>query len=504
MRARRFRLPGTGAFSAFEFLDILVNNTIRSLTNRASWGNETREGAMRRRGSRSWFAVRGLRSVAYAAALVLLGGAVFSLAATSKTPRKTEPARAGERSSAARGARAMFSEGRRVFRHQTFGDEAFWGDTIQLHRAISGAANGGVGAGVSPATALKVGLKVDADRLPRAVAKAIKAGEVDLNDPKTTLALLKLGAVVGVKGRFSRDGDRLTSMGITCALCHSTVNDSFAPGIGQRRDGWPNRDLDVGAIVSLAPNLQPVADLLGTDVDTVKKVLAAWGPGKFDATLTLDGKGFRPDGKTAAVLLPAAYGLAGVDRATYTGFGSVTYWNALVANLEMHGQGSFTDARLDDAAKFPVAARNRLGHTRAPRDQVSRHLPALHFYQLALEAPKPPAGSFDRRAAARGERLFEGKATCANCHVKPTFSEPGHNMHEPAEVCVDSFQADRSPEGKYRTTPLRGLWARQKGGFFHDGRFPTLGAVVEHYDGCFGLGLSGDEKRDLVEYLKSL
>jgi hypothetical protein len=457
---------------------------------------------MRRTGAGGVFG-KGLRSLAYAVALVLLGGGMFSLAALSKTPRKSEAPRKADRPT--RDARAMFREGRSVFRNETFGDEAFWGDTIQLHRAIEGAANGGVGPGVSPETALKVGLKVDANRIPAAVAKAIKAGKVDLKDPKTTLALLKLDAVVGVKGHFSRDGKQLTSMGVTCALCHSTVNDSFAPGIGQRRDGWPNRDLNVGAITALAPNLQPVADLLGADVATVKKVLNSWGPGKFDAELLLDGKAFKPDGGTAATLIPAAFGLAGVDLATYTGWGSLTYWNAFVANLEMHGQGSFTDTRLDDAAQFPVAAKFRMGHTRAARDKISRHLPALHFYQLALKAPKAPRGGFDRVAARRGKALFEGSATCANCHVKPTFSEPGHNLHEPEEMCVDSFHADRSPTGKYRTTPLRGLAAaRTKGGYYHDGQFPTLDAVVDHYDGCFGLGLTGPQKSDLVQYLKSL
>jgi hypothetical protein len=461
---------------------------------------------MGRRRLRRLLGARTVRSVASAAALLLLGGALFNVAAMSngtsarKDDRRAKPRPAND----ARTALATFREGRKVFRHETFGDEAWWGDTLKLHRAIGGEANGGVGPGVSPKTALAVGLKVDAKRIPRAVAKAIKAGKVDLDDPATTLALLKLDAVVGVKGHFNRSGKRLTSMGVTCALCHSTVDDSFAKGIGIRRDGWPNRDLNVGAIVSLAPNLQPIADLLGADVDTVKKVLNSWGPGKFDAELPFDGKAFRPDGGSAATLLPAAYGLAGVDRATYTGWGSLTYWNALVANLEMHGQGSFTDSRLDDAEKFPIAARTRQGHTRAPLDRISRKLPALHAYQLALKAPKPPRGSFDREDAREGKRLFEGKGTCANCHVKPTFSEPGYNMHEPEEICTDSFQADRSPEGKYRTTPLRGLWARSKGGFYHDGRFPNLGSVVDHYNGCYGLDLTQGEKHDIVEYLKSL
>jgi len=465
---------------------------------------------MRLRAVRQLLTARGARTVASAAALVLLGGALFNVAAlssSSPTPNPSAQAaskRSEARKNATKKAKAIFRKGKRFFRNATFGDEAFWGDALQLHRAISGAANGGVGPGVSPKTALSVGLKVDSKRLPRAVKRAIAKGKVDLDDPATTLALLKLRAVIGVKGHFNDKGTRLTSMGITCAFCHSTVDDSFAPGIGRRLDGWPNRDLNVGAIVSLAPNLQPIADLLGTDVDTVKKVLAAWGPGKFDAELFLDGKGFRPDGKTAATLLPAAYGLKGVERHTYTGWGSVTYWNAFVANLEMHGQGTFYDPRLDDAEKFPVAARHRMGHTRAKRDRITSKLGPLHFYQLGLKAPKPPRGSFDRQDARDGRDLFEGKATCANCHVKPLFTEPGYNLHEPEETCTDSFQADRSPEGKYRTTPLGGLWARSKGGYYHDGRFADLGAVVTHYDRCLGLGLTQDEKHDLVQYLKSL
>ena len=415
---------------------------------------------MRRGGPETSFAMRGLRSVALAAALVLLGGAIFSLAAMSQTPRAQDAARKGQRATPARGAQAMFREGRRVFRHETFGDEAFWGGTIQLHRAIAGEANGGVGPGVSPETALKVGLKVDANRIPRAVARAIKQGKVDLEDPKTTLALLKLDAVVGVKGRFSRNGKRLTSMGITCALCHSTVNNSFAPGIGQRRDGWPNRDLNVGAIVSLAPNLQPVADLLGADVDTVKKVLAAWGPGKFDASLTLDGKGFRPDGKTAAVLLPAAYGLAGVDRATYTGWGSVTYWNALVANLEMHGQGNFTDTRLDDAAKFPVAARHRMGHT--PRRARSGQ-------QAPAGAALLPAGAGRAKAARRQLQSQGGQPRQAPLRGR------GHVRELPrqADVLGARIQPARAVGGVRRQLPGRSL---ARGQVPHDAAARPVGA----------------------------
>jgi hypothetical protein len=397
----------------------------------------------------------------------------------------------------------MLVSGRATFRDDTFGSESFWGDKLQLHRAIAGAQNGGVGPGVSPKTALAVGLKVDVDALPPELQQALRRGEVDLDDPAVTLALLKLRAVVGVAGFFD-GGGRLRSMGIQCALCHSTVDDSFAPGIGHRLDGFAARDLNVGAIVSLAPDLRPVARLLGTDVATVKKVLAAWGPGKFDAELFLDGKGFRPDGKTAATLIPPAYGLAGVNLHTYTGWGSVPYWNAFVANLEMHGQGVFFDPRLDNAKQFPVAARNRSGHVTNSPDLITPKLAALHFYQLALAAPEPPSGSFDPAAAARGAKLFSGKAECATCHVPPLFTEPGWNLHTPAEIGIDRFQADRSPTHRYRTTPLKGLWAHQKGGFYHDGRFATLRDVVDHYDGFFELGLTPGEKRDLVEYLKSL
>jgi hypothetical protein len=394
-------------------------------------------------------------------------------------------------------------EGRDTFRYATFGDEAFWGDGIGLHLALAGANNGGVGPGVSPATALSVGLKVDVDALPRSLVRDLSRGKVDLQNPATTLALLKLDAVVGVTGIFDDKG-RLSSMGIQCALCHSTVDDSFAPGIGHRRDGWANRDLNVGAIISLAPRLESVAAVLGADVPTVRAVLASWGPGKFDAVLFMDGKAFRPDGKSGAVLIPPAFGLSGVNLHTWTGWGSVTYWNAFVANLEMHGQGSFYDPRLADAARFPVAARNGYDDVRAEEDRVTPLLPALHFYQLALDAPAPPRGSFDRWAAKRGEDLFADKAGCARCHVPPLFTEPGWNMHTGAQIGVDDFQADRSPDQRYRTSPLRGLWTHGKGGYYHDGRFATLAAVIDHYDRHFSLGLSGGEKRDLAEYLKSL
>lgn len=396
-----------------------------------------------------------------------------------------------------------FAQGKQTFRFDTFGDEAFWGDTLHLHQAIEGAKLGGVGPGVSPITALNVGLKVDVDALPASLVEALKEGKVNLNDPATTLALLKLNSVLGLTGHFNSQG-QLSSIGIQCALCHSTVDNSLAPGIGHRLDGWANRDLNVGAITSLAPNLTPVANLLGVSVATVKTVLAGWGPGKFDAELFLDGKGFRPDGKTAAVLIPPAFGLAGVNLHTWTGWGSVTYWNAFVANLEMHGKGTFFDPRLNNAAQFPIAAANRFGKVRNTPDLITGKLADLHFYQLAIPAPKPPKGSFDPEAAERGKELFSGVAKCSTCHVPPLFTEPGWNMHTASEIGIDDFQASRAPDDRYRTSPLKGLWTHTKGGFYHDGRFATLDAVVQHYNTFFGLGLTDQEKHDLVEYLKSL
>ena len=434
--------------------------------------------------------------------VVLFSLSAYSFSASVQAQHSSKPLSDNDRLISAH-AQRMVVEGRRIFRYDTFGSEAFWGDALQLHKAIAGEKNGGVGPGVSPKTALSVGLKVDAEALPASLVAQIKAGKVDLDDPATTLALLKLNAVVGVTGKFDKAGN-ITSMGIQCAFCHSTVDDSFAPGIGKRRDGWANRDLNVDAIVSLAPNLAPFTDLLGVDVATVKKVLASWGPGRFDAELDKDGKALRPDGKQAGTLIPPAFGLAGVNLHTWTGYGSVPYWNAYVAATEMHGSGTFFDRRFDDKDQYPVSARSGSGNTRGKPDLVSSKLAALHFYQLAIPAPKAPAGSFERAAAARGKALFDDKARCASCHVPPLFTEPGHNLHTPAEMGVDSFQADRSPTHMYRTAPLAGLWTHQKGGFYHDGRFATLKDVVEHYDEHFKLGLNDKEKDDLVAYLKSL
>src|SRR5215469_12725664 len=362
----------------------------------------------------------------------------------------------------------LIAKGKQTFRFATFGDEAFWGGTLGLNKTIAGAANGGIGPGLSPKEALALGLKVDVNALPKSLQQAILAGQVNLDDPATTLALLKLNAVVGVKGFFDSSGN-LSSVGIECALCHSTVDNSLIPGIGHRLDGWANRDLNVGAIIGFAPNLQPIASLLGTDVATVQKVLSAWGPGKFDAELLLDGKGFQPNGRSAATLIPPAFGLAGINLHTWTGWGSIPYWNAFVAVLEMHGQGDFFDPRLDNAKQFPIAAANHFGHITVKHDLVTPKLPGLQAYELSLRAPKPPEGSFNAQAAALGKALFDGPAECSTCHVPPIFTEPGENLHTGQQIGIDSFEANRSPTHMYRTAPLRGLWTHSKGGFYHDG-----------------------------------
>ncbi|MBI2815980.1 MAG: hypothetical protein HYX72_03475 [Acidobacteria bacterium] len=459
-------------------------------------------------------------------------------------PGNQPPTEVGFSQTIRQNADQMLTEGKTIFRFDTFGDESFWSGALQLHRAILGLPNG-VGPGLSPRAALNLGLKVDMDALPASLIQDIQQGRVDLDAPATTLALLRLNAMVGVMGIFDQpltnpaqaeSRGALRSVGITCALCHSTVDNAFAEGIGHRLDGWANRDLNVGAIIALSPNLTPLADVLGVGVETVRTVVNSWGPGKFDAELILDGKGFRPDGKSAATLLPPAFGLAGVNLHTWTGaWGGVTYWNAFVANLEMQGKGTFFDPRLNDAAQFPVAARNGFGNVRNSPDLITPKLAALHFYQLAIPAPSglsavpgattPPGGPpaapgtppapgtgvtlppnvpLNQAAVARGESLFKGKAQCATCHVPPLFTEPGWNLHTPAEIGIDDFQANRSPDKRYRTAPLRGLWTHQKGGFYHDGRFATLRDVIDHYNTFKSLALTEQEKNDLAAYLLSL
>jgi mono/diheme cytochrome c family protein len=355
--------------------------------------------------------------------------------------------------------------GKEIFRFDTFGDETFWTDTLRIHEVIQTA--------VSPLTALSVGLKVDADALPPGTLES-----ADLNAPATTVALLKLNAVVGLKGMVETiDGkDTLTRVGVTCALCHSTVNNSVRAGIGQRLDGWPNRELDPGAIIALSPAVTPEQ----------KAVYNSWGPGKYDAR-------FNFDGQSDPTLIPPAYGLAGVSSVTFTGDGDrPAYWNRYVAVTQMHGHGSFSEPRLGI----------NVNNTDGTPDLVEAKLPALEAYQLSLTAPPPPAGSFDASAAARGGIVFEGPGQCATCHSGEAFTDANTRLHEPSEVPTDPTHAQRSATKMYRTTPLRGVW--QHAPYFHDGSAATLADLVERYDAASGLDLTAEQKADLAEYLKSL
>jgi cytochrome c5 len=356
-------------------------------------------------------------------------------------------------------------DGRKIFRYDTFGDEKFWTDTARMQEVVQSS--------VSPSLALKVGLKVDADAIPPAVAQAIKAGQVDLNNPATTVTLLKLNAVVGLQGtvRTINGKDTLVRLGITCALCHSTVNNSFAPGIGQRQDGWPNRDLNVGAIIALSPAITAEQ----------KAVYNSWGPGKYDPRFNLDGK-------STPLALPPAYGLARVRSETYTAEGPISYWNAYVAVTQMHGQGNFSDKRLG------------INITQSP-DLVTPKLGALRRYQHSLRTPRPARGSFDAAAAGRGRTLFN--RSCASCHIGATGTDNNTGkLHAPDETGVDGAYAARTANKGYRTTPLRGL--AQHAPYFHDGSAATLADVVAHYNRVRNLGLTAEQQRDLVEFLKTL
>lgn len=362
---------------------------------------------------------------------------------------------------------ATIASGQQTFRFDTYGDESYWTDTLRMHEVIAGS--------VSPATALSVGLKVDMDALPPAVVMAIQQGKIDLNSPATTVALLKLGAVVGVKGTVSAN-NTLTSVGITCALCHSTVDNAFAPGIGHRLDGWPNRDLNVGAIVALSPKVP----------SAVKAVLQSWGPGKYDPR-------FNIDGKNTPLVIPPAFGMRHVARETYTGDGVVSYWNDYVAVTQMHGHGSFSDARI------AVNIDN-------PPDLVTSKLEALRAYQFSIETPAPQSTA-DAATIQRGKQVFMGAGGCANCHYGVALSDINAGvLHSPAEVGQDPAYALRTATKLYRTTPLRGLWnpPQLRGPYFHDGSAATLAQVVDHYIAVFALHLSTQQKADLVAYLKTL
>jgi mono/diheme cytochrome c family protein len=361
----------------------------------------------------------------------------------------------------------LVAQGQQVFRYDTFGDEKYWTDTLRMHEVIAAA--------VSPKAALGVGLKVDVDSLPDAVRSALAAGQVNLDDPAVTVALLKLNAVVGVRGQVQtvNGKDVLQRVGVTCALCHSTVDNSFAPGIGKRLDGWPNHDLDPGAIVALSPAVD----------QATKAVLRTWGPGMYDPRTNFDGE-------STPLVIPPAYGLLGVDKETYTAEGPVSYWNAYVAVTQMHAQGTFVDPRLG------------VSIVQNP-DLVTAKLPALREYQLSIQAPKPPASSIDAAAAERGRALFAGAAGCATCHSGSTYTDINSGkLHAPSETGMDPRYAERTTQKAYRTTPLRGLAFHAP--YFHDGSARTLAEVVEHYDRARALHLSDQQKRDLAEYLKTL
>ena len=383
---------------------------------------------------------------------------------TAVTPTGAEAVSSASQSS----SHARLADGRGIFRFDTFGDETFWTDTLRMHEVIR--------TSVSPKTALSVGLKVDADALPPAVKAGIANGTIDLNAPATTVTLLELGAVVGVVGQVDAN-NTLTRVGITCALCHSTVDNSFAPGIGSRLDGWPNRTLNVGAIVALSP----------TPTAAQKAVYNSWGPGKYDPR-------FNIDGKNIPVVLPPAFGLRHVKREVYTGDGVVSYWNAYVAITQMHGHGRFVDPRIG------VNVSN-------PPDLVSAKLAPLREYQFSLDAPEPVAGTVDRRSANRGRMVFNSTARCASCHLGNALTDVNANrLHTPEEVGQDPAYVLRTATKLYRTTPLRGLWHPPQlvGPYFHDGSAPTLEAVVDHYVKLLGLTLTTGQKADLVEYLKTL
>lgn len=366
---------------------------------------------------------------------------------------------------------ALVEQGRQIFRYDTFGDEAQWSDALRMHEVIAAA--------VDPVTALSVGLKVDAQALPAAVVAGIQDGSVNLKDPATTVALLKLNAVLGVRGTVETVNgvDKLVRVGITCALCHSTVDDSFAKGIGKRLDGWPNRDLNPGAIIALSP---------AVDAAT-KAALNSWGPGKFDPRHNIDGL-------SKPVVIPPAYGLAGIHRITFTGDGEdIAYWNRYVAVAEMGGLGTVSEPRLN------------LSITHGSEDLVTAKLPALQAYQLTLLAPPAPAGSFDPVAAGRGQAVFEGAGKCVTCHSGSSFTDANSRLHPPqdsmAEPETPSY-ASRSATRQYRTSPLKGAW--QHAPYFHDGSAATLDAVAQTYNARLGLGLSAQDVSDLAQYLKSL
>jgi mono/diheme cytochrome c family protein len=390
-------------------------------------------------------------------AFVALTAGTFAGCGTASTASEgAPPAPTPNRAATEQTSAAQVAEGQKIFRFDTFGDEQVWTDKLRLHEVVEKS--------VDPTTALKVGLKVDADALPPGILQ-----KVDLKSPATTVALLKMNAVVGLQATVDAN-NHIARLGVTCALCHSNVDNSVMAGIGRRQDGWPNRDLNVGAIIALSTALP--ADK--------KAVYSSWGPGKYDPRYNLDGK-------NTPLVLPPAYGLAQIKNETYTAEGPISYWNAYVAVTQMGGQGTFSDPRLGIDVKHSP-------------DLVTSKLPALRAYQHSLTAPPPPAGSFDAAGAERGRAVFD--RSCASCHVGGSGTDNNSGtLHAPADTGVDGAYAARTASKAYRTTPLRALW--QHPPYFHDGSAATLADVVTHYNKVRALGLTAAQQRDLVEYLKS-
>jgi hypothetical protein len=406
-----------------------------------------------------------------AASVVFILGLAFVISAPATRAEQTVATSERERAT-------RHKDGQAIFRFDTFGDEQFWTDVLRMHEVIPT---------VDPATALAVGLKVDVEALPADLVKALRAGRVDLKNPAVTISLLRLNAVVGVKGTVDRGG-RLTKVGVTCALCHSSVDDSLAPGVGKRLDGWANTDLNVGAIVALSPALD----------EPTRAEFRSWGPGKYDPRHhAFDGTNLIPlNSPSVPIVIPPIYDLKGVGFETVTADGPISYWNSYVGVGQMGGRGNFADPRI---GLF----------IRQTPDLVTPKLAALLEYQLSLRSPKPGKDSFNAEAARLGKHVFRNQAQCSTCHQGPNFTDvlsgPDRRMpllHDPSEVGTDPEYASRSATGKYRTTPLRGLL--QHPPYFHDGSAPDLLAVVNHYDKLFGLELTPNQKADLVEYLKSL
>jgi cytochrome c551/c552 len=420
-----------------------------------------------------------LPAIALAFAFAVWAGGTWSDAIAANAARASAKPDRTHTDPAFRSAAELIDEGRYTFRYETFGDEAYWGDTLQLHRAIAGEANGGVGPGLTLEKAFELGLKIDAEALPAELKTRFAQGRVEAKSSKLMLELLELDAVVGLTGFFSMDR-KLVSVGVQCAMCHSTVDDAVGTSVGTRLDGWANRDLDVGAFLAMSPNIGPLATQLGADDEAARAWIRAWGPGKVDAALVLDGAKRDLNQRPVPTLIPPAFGRAGL------------------LSQQRHGSGIFYDPRAKDAVKAAMAADAGFSKERFAPDLVTPRLAALQVYQLVLRAPTPLPSTYNAASANRGKVLFEGRAKCAGCHVPPLFTEPDRVFHTASELGLGTA------DYRVRTAPLGGLFTHLKGGFYSDGRFPSVESVVSHYNVHFRLNLTATEQSDLVAYLKSL